>query len=110
MMLSMVKIVPSSGKRQEIIDILLSVKGPALAAPGCRTCSIYEEQGDEQTIVYVEIWQSPAELYRHIRSSLYSRVLEAMELSCRIPEISFHTVLRTEGIELIESLRSTSTT
>jgi quinol monooxygenase YgiN len=109
MMLAMVKIVPSPGKRQEILDILLSVKGPALAAPGCRACSIYEEQGEEEAIAYFELWQSPAEMYRHIRSALYSRVLEAMELSSKKPEISFHTVLRTEGMDLIESLRSTST-
>ncbi len=109
MMLAMMKIVPSPGKRQETLDILLSVKGPALATPGCRACSIFEEQGDEQTIAYIELWQSPAEMYRHIRSSLYSRILEAMELSTSKPEICFHTVLRTEGMELIESLRSTST-
>jgi quinol monooxygenase YgiN len=108
MMLAMVKIVPSPGKRQEILDILLSVKGPTLAVPGCRACSIYEEHGAEQAIAYVELWQAPAEMYRHLRSPLYSRVLEAMELSARKPEICFHTVLRTEGLELIESLRSTS--
>ena len=106
MMLAMVKIGPSPGKRQEILDILLSVKGPTLAAPGCRACSIYEEHGEEQIIAYVELWQSPAEMYRHIRSALYSRILEAMELSTRTPEINFHMILRTEGMELIENLRS----
>ncbi|ABQ26844.1 putative quinol monooxygenase [Geotalea uraniireducens] len=110
MMLAMVKIGASPGKRQEILDILLSVKGPTLAAPGCRACSIYEEYGADQTIAYVELWQSPAEMYRHIRSTLYSRILEAMELSASNPEISFHMILRTEGMELIENLRSTSTT
>ncbi len=110
MMLAMVKIVPSPGKRQEILDILFSVKGPTLATPGCRACSIYEEQGDEQAITYIEHWQSPAEMYRHVRSPLYSRVLEAMELSSIEPEICFHMIMRTEGMELIENLRSTSTT
>ncbi len=106
MILAMVNIVPSPGKHQEILDILLSVKGPTLAAPSCRACSIYEEHGDEQTIAYLELWQSPLELYRHIRSALYSRVLEAMELSTREPEVSFHTITETHGMELIQSLRS----
>lgn len=110
MMLSLVNIVPSAGKRQEILDILLSVKGPTLAAPGCRACSVYEEHGDDQGIAYLELWETPLELYRHIRSGLYSRVLEAMELSIREPEVSFHTISETHGMELIESLRSKSGT
>ena len=109
MMLSLVNIVPSPGKRQEILDILLSVKGPTLAAPGCRACSVYEEHGDDQTIAYLELWQSSLELYRHIRSGLYSRVLEAMELSTREPEVRFYTISESHGMELIESLRGKST-
>ncbi len=110
MMLAMVKIVPSPGKRQEILDILFSVKGPTLATPGCRACSIYEEQGEDQAITYIERWQSPADMYRHVRSALYSRILEAMELSSMTPEISFHMIMRTEGMELVENLRRTSAT
>jgi quinol monooxygenase YgiN len=110
MILSIVNIVPSGGKRQEILDILFSVKGPTLAAPGCLACSIYEEQGEEQAIVYYQLWQTPEEMYRHIRSALYSRVLQAMELSTREPEIRFHTISETRGMELIESLRGSDDT
>jgi quinol monooxygenase YgiN len=108
MLLSMVKICPDAGKQQEILDILLSVKGPTLASFGCLECSIYEEYDEEHAIVYMEKWQIRAEMIDHIRSTLYSRVLKALELSRREPEICFYEITGTQGIELIESVRSTT--
>ena len=58
MFLSIVKICPVPAKAQEVLDILLSVRGPTVAASGCLECSIYEEQDDEHAIVYLEKWQS----------------------------------------------------
>ncbi|BCS52902.1 putative quinol monooxygenase [Geobacter sp. SVR] len=106
MLLSKVKISPVAGKRQEILDILQSVRGPTLAASGCLESSIFEEHDDEFSIVYMEEWQSRAEMIVHIRSPLYSRVLKAMELSGRQPEIRFYDVSATEGLDLIECARS----
>ena len=68
-------------------------------------CRLYEEDGSEETVLYVEQWESEEDLQRHIRSDLYRRILEAMELSCRSPEVAFHSVSATAGMELIEALR-----
>jgi len=102
----MVKIYPNPDKRQELIDILLTVKGSALAMPGCSICSVYNEY-DEATVLYLELWDTEAEMKRHLRSLLYSRVLEAMELSVDSPEITFYTISRTDGIALIGEVRGT---
>ncbi len=106
MLLTMVKISPSPGKQQEILDILMSVRGPTLAASGCLECSIYEEHDEEHIVLYLEKWQSMNEMIVHIRSPLYTRVLKALELSVRQPEISFYEVSGRQGIELIEGVRS----
>lgn len=108
MYLATVKISPVSRKQQEILDILESVRGPTLAATGCLECSIYEENGEDHAIVYLEKWRFRAEMIDHIRSALYSRVLTALELSERQPEIGFYEIAGTEGMELIESVRSTA--
>lgn len=100
----MVKISPNPDKRQEIIEILRTVRGVALAAPGCSSCSVYEEY-DEAAIVYMERWDTEAEMKQHIRSPLYLRVLEAMELSDKTPEIIFYTVAKSDGIALISEVR-----
>jgi quinol monooxygenase YgiN len=108
MLMSMVKISPAPGKDQEIFDILLSVKGPTLAVSGCLECSIYVEHDDEHAIVYVEKWQLRGEMIDHIRSALYTRVLKSMELSARQPEICFYDISGMQGMELIESVRSSN--
>ncbi len=106
MLLSVVKISPAPGKQQEILDILLSVRGPTLAVAGCLECNIYEEHDDEHAILYLEKWQLRTEMVDHIRSTLYTRVLKALELSDRQPEICFYDIAGSQGMELIEGARS----
>jgi quinol monooxygenase YgiN len=106
MMLSIIKIVPLPGKRKEVLDILLSIKGPTLAVSGCRGSCLCEEQGDENTIIYLEKWVSSEFLYRHICSDIYSRILEAMELSGGTPELFVMEVAKTKGMKLIKEIRN----
>lgn len=106
MILSLIKIFPANAKEQEILDILLSVRGPTLATSGCLECSIYEEHDDERAILYLEKWQSRKVMVSHLRSPLYPRVLKALELSARHPEIFFYELAGAEGIELIVRERS----
>ena len=104
---SIVKIKPTPGKRKEILDILLSVKGPTQAINGCLECCICEEEGDERIIFYMEQWATWEDFIRHIRSDRYTRILEAMELSMEKPDFSFFEVSAMKGLELIESVRNT---
>jgi quinol monooxygenase YgiN len=53
----------------------------------------------------LERWRSREDLYRHIQSSLYLAILNAMDLGQEAPEISFHEVSDTESMDLIEALR-----
>jgi quinol monooxygenase YgiN len=106
MFLAIVKISPAPGKQQEILDILMSVRGPSRAVSGCLECSIFEEHDEEPVILYLEKWRLRSEMVDHIRSALYTRVLKAMELSIEQPEISFYEISGRQGIELIEGVRS----
>jgi quinol monooxygenase YgiN len=107
MRLSVVKIVPLPEKRQEVLDILQSMKGPTQALGGCRLCSIYVEYGEDQAVVYVEKWRTDDEMHHHMRSTLYGRLLEGMELSVKAPEVCIYDIASTCGLELIEAVRRT---
>ena len=108
MILSFLKINPFPGQRQVVLDILRSVIGSTRLRSGCIDCAVYTDQGEAQTILYLEQWQSREPLDRHIRSELYFRVLSAMELANEPPEIYFHEVSDTRGLEYVESLRTAS--
>ena len=109
MITSSIRIDPLPDKRQAVIEILMSVKTMTRLKPGCIHCNIYEENGDGKKILYIEKWRTKEAMYQHIRSKLYLRVLNAIELSSEPPEICFHEDSETTGIELIEAIRVEST-
>ncbi len=104
--IAQVKIAPTPENRKEVINILSSMKGPTVAIQGCLACDICTEEGEEGVIVFVEHWRTWEDFIRHIRSDLYARMLEAMELSRKEPEVSFFEVTSMKGMELIEAVRN----
>jgi quinol monooxygenase YgiN len=106
MIISRLEIVPTSRKREAVLDILRSVETFTRMKAGCLNCGIYERHSDERTILYIEEWDSREELYDHIRSDLYFRILAVMELATRVPQLHFHEASETMGMELIRQLRS----
>ncbi len=108
MELTILRVFPTQDKRRQVLSLLLSVQGPIQAEPGCAACRICEEEGHDGPILYLECWHSQAQFERHVRSDRYRRILEAMELSRIQPEIEFHRVSETRGIEVVEGLRASS--
>jgi len=102
MIISTLKIFPRHEKRQEVLDTLQSVMGPVQALPGCLSCSLSEEVGGSHGILYIEQWRSLPEMELYVRSSIYSRILEAMELSNQLPELSFYEKGTSWDLSLVE--------
>jgi len=73
---------------------------------GCLDCCIWEGDGDEGEIIFLEYWQSWEEFIHHIRSELYTRMLEAMELSRKEPEVLFFEVSTLRGMDLLKAVRN----
>ena len=63
------------------------------------------ETDEHNSISYMERWRTRAALDRHLRSALYCRVLEAMELSRIPPKIEFYEIADIGGLDLIERVR-----
>ena len=105
-MISLLRLVPTTRKREAVLDILMSVENLTRMKTDCIKCAVYEGCTDEKEILYIEQWRSKEELYRHIRSDLYFRVLAAMDLAARTPQLCFHEVSEPMGMDLIKSLRT----
>ena len=106
MVISTIRIEAKSNSSLKTLEILRSVQGPTLAQPGCQGCQIFEEDGPDQAIVLCEEWSSPTAFHEHVRSDMYRRVLAALELASHPPEVCVHHVSTTEGMELIQQLRT----
>ncbi len=105
MIIALLKIFTFNESHREALDLLQSVKGPVEVAHGCLSCGIYEGYGEEPSILYMEQWRSLPDLERHIESSVYVRILEVMELSTRLPEVSFYETDNKWHFDLVEKLR-----
>ena len=108
MFISFIKLLPQPDKRQAMIDILKNMEALTRGKPDCKSCCVYEQLNDTKAILYLEQWQNREALERHVQSSMYMRLLTAMELSGEAPEIQFCGVSETMGMELIETLRTES--
>ena len=108
MILSKLRLFPAPEKRRQVLAALRSVQGPTQAEPSCAAAQVYEEDGPEAAVLYVEEWNSESEFPDHLRSELYRRVLAAIDLSKSAPEVCFYTVSDVQGLELVQQIRDPS--
>jgi quinol monooxygenase YgiN len=106
MFISFIKLLPQPDKRQAMIDILKNMEALTRGKPACKCCCVYEQLKDTKAILYLEQWQTREAFERHVQSSMYMRLLTAMELSSEAPEIQFVEASETMGLELVEGLRN----
>ena len=106
MIIGTVRVLPPPDRHAAVLDVLQSVQGRVRAQPGCAACDIFDERGSEPAVVLVERWETEDALEAHLRSETYRWVLAAIELSGGQPDIRFERVSASEGIELVERLRS----
>ena len=103
--ISTLRFFPSREERRDVLTILRSVQGPIEAQPHNQCCRVYEEDGFEGAILYMERWDSEPEFERHVRSELYRRILAALDFSHKPPEVIFDFVTVTKGMDLIQAVR-----
>ena len=92
-------------QRDGVLDVLRSLMHPMRVEPGCLDCRLYEDVTTEGVFTLVEDWATPEEFERHLRTEAYRLLLMVMELSAVAPQVRFHVVSRTMGMETIHAAR-----
>lgn len=91
-------------------DLLITMKGmlePTRVERGCLTYKLYEDIENRDTFLLLEEWATQDDLERHISKDHQRRLLAIMDLLREQPELRFHTVSHTAGLELMESVLKT---
>jgi len=102
---AILKVFPSARQQPQVVEILRTVQDLTRPAAGCAGCWVSEENFPQPHIRYAEQWESEESLHEHLKSSLYRRVLAAMELSTKQPEINYYYTGAERGFDLIEQVR-----
>lgn len=103
--IAVIELVPRPNKREALIEALHFVEEQVQRKQECLCSGVFEAMDKGGHVFYVEQWESAEGLDAHIRSSLYLRILHAIELASEAPRVSFHEISRTSSMELIERLR-----
>jgi len=107
MFLAIVIIYPLPEEESKVIDVLDSMSGLNAPNADCLGCFLSVEAAVKgRSLCYMERWRTWEALENHLRSPLYSRVLEAMELSCQPPMVEFFEVFPIGELELVEKARA----
>jgi quinol monooxygenase YgiN len=103
------RIVAPERKREEILGVLLCLKGPTEVSRGCRACRIVQDAEDENVLTYIVKWETQEDLEEHLRSERFRRLLPYIEMSREPPEVDFSTIDQVRGIEFMVAVLSSET-
>jgi len=95
------RIVAPEGKREEILDVLLCLKGPTEVAKGCRGCQVLQDAEDSRVLTYLVQWETEREVEEHLRCERFRRLLPYIEMSVEPPKVDFSTIDQIRGIEFL---------
>ena len=105
MILNVFRIKVAPQNRADAVKTIKGLIGPTNVKSGCQKCSLYAHVDNDDDLLLLEKWSSQEVLEKHIISDSYRLLLAALELANQKPEVEFHTVSSTSGLELVERLR-----
>jgi quinol monooxygenase YgiN len=97
------RVVTAPSRRRQLAALVEPMLEPTRVEPGCLSCTLYADAGDPCALLLVEEWSSQPALDRHLQSDARKALIATMEMSSQAPVVRFDTVLRREGLEVIET-------
>ena len=107
MIIEQMSIAVPADKKQQLGSALASFVGPTEVQPGCISCSLSQNWANPEELRLESRWANEDDLIRHLKSDSYKQLLLLMELSTSPPQIEFFDVVKSQGLDLVQSVRST---
>ena len=79
---------------------------PTRLEPGCLSCTIWTELGEDFRVHYEERWSNEDTMRQRVLSDAFTKLLEVLEASPARPSVEFDFVAKRMGLEYIEMVRS----
>lgn len=96
-------------KRKEVLQTLLSFIGSPGKEEGCISYCIFNEIHDKNVFSLISEWDTRRNVNLHIRSERFRILLGTKSLLCEPLKIQILTVLDSERIEAVNSVRKKET-
>lgn len=96
---------PLPDKQKELMQTLLSMIETAGQEEGCLSYDGFCDLEDDFAFSLIGEWATREDLHRHIRSDRFSVLLGTKSLLSQPLGIAIHTVSRSEGEDVVRTLR-----
>ena len=100
--LSTVRMRIPQGIRKEALHILTFMNERLNFKKGCLSFRIYQDVLDRETVMIQELWEDKASLIKHLGSDEYRNILLVADMASEHPEIHFHEIVGSTGMQTIE--------
>jgi len=108
MIIESLSLVARRENRRELQAALSYLLGPTRVEAGCVRCQLYQDVSNPNILQFECAWRTEADLLHHLRSEIYKQLLILLELSAEPPNVEFHTVSETHGLEFVHATRQKS--
>lgn len=93
-------------KRTEWLQTICALMGLVREETGCVSSRFYLDVENDDAFCLLETWATQRDMDNHLRSSNCGVLFGAMQLLSEAPEITFHTVSFTAGVEAVQAARN----
>lgn len=102
MMVSSTNISVPPENRKELLQTLQLLLDRIRHEKGCIRCNVYQDVENENAFIFIEEWETEADLDKHLRSDRSGVLLGALKLLSDTSEIKFSTLAQTTEIEALK--------
>jgi quinol monooxygenase YgiN len=106
MIVTTIRIQTTPENRKEIMQTFRSLSTPIRSEHGCKSCRIYREVENEETMIVIQEWDTRNHLERHLRSDEFAVMVGAMSLLEQPETVEFQVLDQLEGSRSVEAIRA----
>lgn len=103
--LALLRLKINKANEDKAAEIINHITERIRVKKGCTTFRYYNDFKDKDLFLLVQEWESKNAFKKHLHSNEFRLVLALIDLASEFPEISFNTISREEGLELISSFK-----
>jgi quinol monooxygenase YgiN len=106
MIVTTIRMQTTPENRRELMQTFRSLSNPILSEHGCKSCRMYSEVGDEQTVIVIQEWDSKNRLDKHLLSNEFAVMVRATNLLKQPETVEFQVLDQLEGSRSVEAIRA----
>lgn len=106
MIVTTIRLQTNAENRKEILQTFCSLSDPIQSERGCKSCRIYRELGNDETVIVIQEWDTRNHWDEHVRSDEFAVIIGAMSLLQKPETVEFQILDQLEGSRSVEAIRA----